>query len=258
VTPSDIYLSYLSAFANTDRPTSNPLANVFPQYADAFSAYSSNTYYGINSSGTLNLSFSSAESLGSSLTQTNFYPATIPLLAPNATVEVSTQDFSLFPLIEVPSRILATASTAILSSDAQFRPVKLNVRGSKERRRARAENSPQLIAEWEGYVTNIESQTFQARLRGISGRGVEGEIEDAVIPIREVGSRDNPQFAVGALFRLCVSEVTFGDEVQRATKLVFRRLPAYRREDLEAARTRALARAHAIRLDDRRTASGSE
>lgn len=203
-------------------------------------------------SGTLNVSLSPISF------QTNFIPVTI--LA-NTNVAYSASEYGVAPLIEAPlDSNVVVPFDPYLSFDALFRPANLNIRRKIGRVRAASpQRSPELIAEWEGYVTQIDAQTFQARLRGISGKGVEGEVEDAIIPIREVGTRDNPQFAIGALFRLCISEIRSSDEeVQTSTKVVFRRLPAYRREDLEDARERARARAYAFRLDNRRTASGSE
>ena len=108
----------------------------------------------------------------------------------------------------------------------------------------------ELVAEWEGYVTSIGPDTFEARLHGLLGEGVEGELEEATIPIEEVSPANKPLFALGALFRLCVSyERSRSGEIRRFTQLVFRRLPAYRKKDLEAARTRALERVRGFRLE---------
>ncbi len=111
-------------------------------------------------------------------------------------------------------------------------------------------NSSQLIAEWEGYVTEIGQETFEARLRGILGEGVEGELEEATIPVAEVTGPNKELFAVGALFRLCVSYEQYGSgQIRRYTDLVFRRLPAYRKQDLDAAIQRAGERLSELRLE---------
>jgi hypothetical protein len=202
---------------------------------------------------------SSAEAFRPVTFWTNFKPAIISANTNVVYGSYGSLDYNVAPLFPTPHISDRTVPfDPYLSFDELFYLSEPQARRKKARTRV-PQHSPQLIAEWEGYVTKIETQTFQARLRGVRGKGVEGEVEDAVIPIREVGRRDNPQFAIGALFRLCISELGSSDEeVQTSTKIVFRRLPAYRREDLEAARERALARAHAFRLDYRRTASGSE
>ena len=108
----------------------------------------------------------------------------------------------------------------------------------------------QLIAEWEGYVTEIGEVSFEARLRGILGEGVEDESEDATIPLDEISPSDRSLFCVGAIFRLCVSyERSRTRQVRRFTELVFRRLPKYSEKDLDAARARARERVSGFRLE---------
>jgi hypothetical protein len=252
VTTVGAYNSYPSAVVSTDSLGASSFAGLFTQLANL------PTFTYDSLSGTLNVSSTLVQGLSPTLVQANYTPAAISV---NTTVAYEAPGYGFGPVIGWPVRNGgAVPFDPYMSFDALFRTANPHVRRKTERARARLpERSSQLIAEWEGYVTKIEAQTFNARLRGVSGKGVEGEIEDAIIPIREVGTRDNPQFAIGALFRLCVSEIRSSDEeVQTSTKLVFRRLPAYRREDLEAARKRGLARAHAFRLDNRRTASGTE
>jgi hypothetical protein len=107
-----------------------------------------------------------------------------------------------------------------------------------------------LVAEWEGHVTRIGKETFEARLRGISGEGVDGELEEAIIPIAEVTAFYKTLFEVGAIFRLCVSYDEYqSGQIRRYTELVFRRLPAYRQKDLDDARKRARERLSELRLE---------
>jgi len=106
------------------------------------------------------------------------------------------------------------------------------------------------VAEWEGHVTSIGKKTFEARLRGIFGEGVDGQLEDATIPITAVTDFNRPQFVIGAIFRLCVSYDEFkSGQIRRYTDMFFRRLPAYRQKDLDDALNRARERLSELRLE---------
>ena len=61
-----------------------------------------------------------------------------------------------------------------------------------------------LLAEWDGYVTNISEHYFTASLTGIFGQGVEGEREEAEIPVSDVNKSELDLFQLGGAFRLCV------------------------------------------------------
>jgi hypothetical protein len=111
-------------------------------------------------------------------------------------------------------------------------------------------STDEVIAEWDGYVTEVGEETIEAQLRGLRGDGVAGEIEEATIPKAEVRDADKPLIAAGALFRLCISyEKTPAGERRRYSTLVFRRLPAYRQQDLDDAHERTRARLNGLRLD---------
>ena len=105
-----------------------------------------------------------------------------------------------------------------------------------EKRRSEARPSSRPLAEWHGQVIRIEDAVFIAELKGTHGTGVAGKLEQAVIPIEEVQPSDLGLLRPGAFFRLCVSYAVAPKGTQRRyTEVVFRRLPAYRREELEAA-----------------------
>jgi hypothetical protein len=106
------------------------------------------------------------------------------------------------------------------------------------------------VAEWEGHVTSIGKKTFEARLSGIFGEGVEGQFEEATIPLAEITEINKPLFAVGAIFRLCMSYDEYpSGQIRRYTELFFRRLPAYRQRDLDDALKRARERLSELRLE---------
>lgn len=109
-----------------------------------------------------------------------------------------------------------------------------------DREEASTEATTTLLAEWEGYVTQIDSKTFEADLNGVFGEGVEGEVDEATIPLDEIREADKDLLDIGALFRLCVTyEQSARGQVRRFTELVFRRMPIYMSGDMEAAKREA-------------------
>lgn len=107
----------------------------------------------------------------------------------------------------------------------------------------------QVLAEWHGQVISIESDYFVAELKGTIGTGVKGSLEEAQIPVEEVRSDDRELLREGAFFRLCVNWELVNGSRRRVTDLVFRRMPAYRRDELEAARATAANIFHALRVE---------
>lgn len=98
----------------------------------------------------------------------------------------------------------------------------------------------ELLAEWDGFVTDIGEHYFSASLNGVFGQGVEGESEEAEIPISDVNRSELDLFGIGSVFRLCVlHEELPNGQPRRFTQVVFRRLPAYRSKDIKAAEERA-------------------
>jgi hypothetical protein len=109
----------------------------------------------------------------------------------------------------------------------------------------------QVVAEWHGMVTELLEASFVAELKGILGKDVMGAIEEAVIPIDEVRDEDLPFLVPGAFFRLTVNNVLRpgGKTRRRFTDVTFRRMPAYRREELEDAAKRGRALERVIRVE---------
>jgi len=93
-----------------------------------------------------------------------------------------------------------------------------------------------LLAEWSGCVLSIDEHFFYASLKGIYGEGIRGESEEADVPISDVSESDMELLHPGHFFRLCVFyEISEDGQPRRYTQVVFRRLPAYRKFDLERA-----------------------
>ena len=109
--------------------------------------------------------------------------------------------------------------------------------------------SSQPLAEWHGEVDSIEGDTFVATLRGKIGDGVAGVVEEALIPIADLRADDLPLLQEGAFFRLCVTYVQDRGARRRVTDVVFRRMPVYRREELEGAQESARELIRALRVE---------
>lgn len=108
----------------------------------------------------------------------------------------------------------------------------------------------QLLAEWHGQVTEVMDAAFSAQLKGRHGVGVAGNEDEALIPIEDVRESDLELLVPGAFFRLCISyEIDQHGSKRRYTEVVFRRLPAYRREELQQAQERARAIVRGLRLE---------
>lgn len=107
----------------------------------------------------------------------------------------------------------------------------------------------QVVAEWQGQVSFIEADYFVAELTGTIGVGVAGSLEEAQIPIEEVRLEDRTLVREGAFFRLCVNWEQVNGSRRRVTDLVFRRMPAYRRDELDTAKATAAELFHALRVE---------
>lgn len=114
------------------------------------------------------------------------------------------------------------------------------------------QTSTEVLAEWNGCVTFIDPKghSFSASLTGITGEGVKGEEEDAIIPITDVSEWDKSLLKLGNFFRLCViHEIDPSGQPRRYTQVVFRRLPAYHQHELNQANERGLALARELRVE---------
>lgn len=139
-----------------------------------------------------------------------------------------------------PRRITTQRDTAVQGKDSSAAPT------YEKPERA----TSQLLAEWRGQVSAIFDDAFSAELKGRHGEGVIGSEEEALIPLDDVRSDDRDLVRPGAFFSLCVCyESSVDGQRRRFTDVVFRRLPAYRLEELELARDRARELVRGLRLE---------
>lgn len=95
------------------------------------------------------------------------------------------------------------------------------------------------IQEWDGYVVKVNANSFQARLTDITNDDAVDE-EEVEIPFRELDEDSRSQLAEGRLFRWSIGyQHSRTGQKTRVSQIIMRRLPAWRREDLDAAKSEA-------------------
>jgi hypothetical protein len=96
------------------------------------------------------------------------------------------------------------------------------------------------LQEWEGYVTDIGSETFEAILVDVSsGNRLPQSI--AEIPLDELSEEEVRRLCIGSIFRWVISFEKRGSTQRRVSEVVVRHLPAWSRKDTEEARQAAIA-----------------
>lgn len=109
--------------------------------------------------------------------------------------------------------------------------------------------SLQPLQEWEGYVIEIGPQKFSARL---TDRTAQNETEDEVaeFPITDLSDDDLKLLTPGAVFRWVIGyQRARGGTKRRVSQVTFRRMPAWSRKELKAARAEANELMNAIIWD---------
>lgn len=95
------------------------------------------------------------------------------------------------------------------------------------------------LQDWEGLVETIETDMFTARLRDRT-RDERIASETVQLPICDVSADDLELLRPGAIFYLTIGRVTHvNGRVQRMSRIVFRRLPAWTQSILNRAQSRA-------------------
>ncbi len=92
------------------------------------------------------------------------------------------------------------------------------------------------LQEWEGYIVEIRTSDFVARLVDLTA----GSIceEEAVIPLAEVSDKDAAKMDLGSIFRWVIGyERSLSGTKKRVSQIVFRDLPAFTETDLRAGQT---------------------
>ena len=92
------------------------------------------------------------------------------------------------------------------------------------------------IQEWEGYVVDVGTAEFMARLIDVTADSAFEE-EEAVIPLEEISEDDADHLGVGKIFRWVIGyERSAAGTKKRVSQIVFRDLPAVTKTDLQNGR----------------------
>ncbi len=92
------------------------------------------------------------------------------------------------------------------------------------------------LQEWEGYVTDIGNDEFEARLLDLTA-GDSVAREDAVIPLDDVSAEDRLNMEPGSIFRWVIGyERSVGGARRRVSQIVSLDLPPMTDRDLERGR----------------------
>jgi len=111
------------------------------------------------------------------------------------------------------------------------------------------QNSPFLVLqEWEGIVTKVGDSDFIATLLDITlKRKIEDEEADFLIAdLTEDGKK---QLRVGAIFRWIIGYRSIAGTKERSSKIIFRRMPAWSKKDLDLAAQEADRLSNSIRWE---------
>jgi hypothetical protein len=95
------------------------------------------------------------------------------------------------------------------------------------------------LQEWEGVVLEVGAESFTARLTDLTA-GNKIETEEADFPIADLRDEDHERLRPGAVFRWAIGyHRSPGGTRTRASRIVFRRLPAWSAQELGEARREA-------------------
>jgi hypothetical protein len=90
---------------------------------------------------------------------------------------------------------------------------------------------------WEGFVIEVREDTFIARLTPIIGEGPDQEAE---IYLEEIEPEDQSLIQPGAIFYWSIGYLDRPSGRRRVSLIRFRRLPAWTKQEREAARAKAI------------------
>ena len=97
--------------------------------------------------------------------------------------------------------------------------------------RSRPQATFHALQEWEGYVLDMSTVNFTAKLLDLSARPTMEE--EAVIPLSEISDFDRRRLKRGSIFRWVIGYENKAGTKRRISQIVFRDLPVLTRRDLE-------------------------
>jgi hypothetical protein len=105
------------------------------------------------------------------------------------------------------------------------------------------------LQEWEGYVLTVYDGIFSARLLDLTANAkIEQEI--AEFNVSDISRDDFQLLQEGAVFRWIIgNQITRGGQKRRVSQIIFRRLPAWTKREIEDARREASETSKAIKWE---------
>ena len=104
------------------------------------------------------------------------------------------------------------------------------------------------LQEWEGYILEIRSTDFVARLIDLTASSTH-ENEEAVIPLAEISEEDAAKMNPGSIFRWVIGyERSQSGTKKRVSQIVFRDLPAITKTDIRDGESWALETIRSLKL----------
>lgn len=93
------------------------------------------------------------------------------------------------------------------------------------------------LQKWQGIVLEVKQDAFITKLKDLTENGVE---EEAEISLEEVSDDDKKLVVPGGVFYWNIGyQISYQGQQTRASIIRFRRLPVWRKEELDAAKERA-------------------
>jgi hypothetical protein len=124
---------------------------------------------------------------------------------------------------------IAPSADSSVSGTQEMVPQTAN---KQESRRARAIFLP--LQDWEGTVTRLTDDAFIGSMVDLSERE-KGFQKEAEFPLSDLPPDAHPLLKVGAIFRWSIGYSIVDGTRYRASRIVFRRMPAWTKRDLETA-----------------------
>lgn len=139
-------------------------------------------------------------------------------------------------------RRTASAATSLSRNNTAAGEVEgsqeLDSEGLRPRNQTTVDLSVEPIQEWEGYVTSVGRARFSARLIDVTKRKTH-ETEAAQFLISELSEDNIALLCEGAKFRWVIGTQFSNGRKRSVSELVFRRLPAWTRRELQSAKEEA-------------------
>jgi len=105
------------------------------------------------------------------------------------------------------------------------------------------------LQEWDGYVLELGTESFRARLTDLTKAGPPDR-EEAEIPYSELDEESRSMLAPGRIFRWAIGyERSRSGQKTRVSRIVFRRLPAWSPSELQKAKADAATAANTLKWD---------